>query len=47
MMADYDKIFRVTHWLENERGKNQYGHFKDEAVYLNRAKNIREFSGFY
>lgn len=47
MLTDYDKILRATHWLENEREKNQGEHFKDEAVYLNRAKNIRESSDFF
>ena len=45
--TDYDKILQSTHWLENEREKNQGEHFDDEKVYLNRAKAIRESSSYF
>ncbi len=46
-LSDYDKILKSTHWVENERERNQGEHFDDETVYLNRAKEIRESSPFF
>lgn len=46
-LTDYQKILHATYGIEKEREKNNGRHFEDEAIYLNRAEEIRLSSSFF